>query len=43
LDERTWLNHESLAKHPTLLLWFWAVVLGFVALILVIGLLSDDD
>jgi hypothetical protein len=30
------------AKHPTLLLWFWAVVFGF-ALILVIGLLSDDD
>ena len=31
------------AKHPTLLLWFWAVVLGFIAFLLVAALLSDGD
>jgi hypothetical protein len=31
------------ADHPTLLLWFWAVVLGFVAFICVDGLLRDED
>ena len=31
------------AKHPTLLFWFWAVVIGFVAYVCVAGLLLDDD
>lgn len=31
------------AKHPHLLRWFWAVILGFLALAFVVGLLRDDS
>jgi uncharacterized membrane protein len=35
-------THDVLtAKHPNLLLWFWAVMLGLIAFLLVIRLLSD--
>lgn len=36
-------NQRNWANHPTLVVWFWAVVLGFAAFAFVDGLLHDDE